>query len=142
MRGLAGIVIMAGFCLLSVVDSVEARVSRYVKVSYEARYGWSDPHLMEVTFLKGRELNAAMRTYEFDSFSTYALLWFAQDQVAIVKIDRMVFGAGSEFDGDDFERLFQIFSDAEAVQVNGNGDRRWKLTAKEGFKFIDPRASR
>jgi hypothetical protein len=123
------------------VDAV-ARVSRLCKVSYETRLGWSQEVNTEVTFMTGRELNRATKSWNFENYANYALIWFANDQVAIMKIDKLFFGIGPEFDNEDFRGLFQFVSDVEADQVNGDRDTRWRIKAKSSVRFIDPRADR
>jgi hypothetical protein len=122
-------------------EIAEARVARYCLVSYETRQGWSEEKLHDVTFQTGRELNAATKSSRFDMFDKYALVWFAQDQVAIIRLSGFVI-AGSEFSADNFRNMFLITDSVEGEQVNGNGERKWRLRAKQSFKFIDPRAER
>lgn len=119
-----------------------ARVSRLCKVSYETRAGWSEEVTTEVTFMTGQELNRATRSWDFEHYANYALIWFARDQVAIMKIDKFAIGVGSEFDNEDFRSLFQFASDVDADQVNGNRETRWRINAKNYIQFIDPRANR
>lgn len=120
--------------------NASARVTRFCEVAYETRLGWSDDVKTEVTFMTGRELNRATRTYDFEFYSNYALIWFAQGQVAIMRLDNITFGVGSEFDNEDFQRMFRLFGSSEAQQVNGDRPMKWRITAKKFLRFIDPRA--
>ena len=125
--------------LISMVQFADASVRRIVKVSYETQYGYSDEYKMEVTFLTGQELNKATKTYDFDIFDNYALIWFDEGKVAILKIDDLIIGVGQDFDTDDFKRAFQIISEKSATQVNSQYKRKWKIEAKDIIRWIDPR---
>ena len=117
-----------------------ARVSRICKVAYETQLGRSEDHRIEVTFMTGRELNRATRSYDYESFANYALIWFRDGEVVILKLERLAFGIGAEFDNEDFVRFFRIISDTEGDQVNAPSGRRWRIKAKDFIRFIDPRA--
>jgi len=125
--------------LISMSQFADASVRRIVKVSYETQYGYSNKYKTEVTFLTGRELNKATKTYDYNMFDNYALIWFKEDKVAILKIDGIIIGVGQEFDSDDFKRAFQIISEKSATQVNSQYKRKWKIKAKDIIRWIDPR---
>ena len=118
----------------------DAAVRRICKVSHETTTGWSQEYTLEVTFMAGQELNKATRSYQFSDFENYALIWFNKDQVAILKIEGVIFRFGSEFTPADFIEAFQIISEKEATQVNAPKSRKWKIEAKDPFFWIDPRA--
>lgn len=117
----------------------DGSVRRIVEVSYATQYGYSDKYRMEVIFLTGRELNKASKTYDYDMFDNYALIWFKEGEVAILKIDDIIIVVGQEFDADDFKRAFQIISEKSATQVNSRYKRKWKIDAKDIIHWIDPR---
>jgi hypothetical protein len=117
-----------------------ARVDRICKVAYQTEAGWSDEYKVEVTFVTGRELNKATKSFEYSTFSPYALIWFDQDEVAILEIDSLILGLGSEFDADDFRKLFRLFGSCDAKQVNDRANRVWRITGKTFGRYIDPRA--
>jgi hypothetical protein len=85
------------------------------------------------------EPNQATRTYDFELYSNYALIWFAQGQVAIMKLDNFAL-VGQEFDGEDFHKMFWLSESSDAEQVNGERTTKWRITAKKFLRFIDPRA--
>lgn len=128
--------------LISISLYANASVRRIVKVSYETQYGYSDPYIMEVTFLTGQELNKATKTYDYAMFDNYALIWFKEDEVAILKIDDIILGVGQKFDSDDFRRAFQIISEKSAIQINSKYKRKWKIKAKGIINWIDPRVGK
>ena len=127
--------------LISLTQFADASVKRIVKVSYETQYGYSDEYKKEVTFMTGRELNEATKTYDYDMFQNYALIWFDKGQVAILKIDDIIIGVGQEFDADDFKRAFQILSEKSATQVNSETKKKWKIEAKDFIPWVDPRVN-
>jgi hypothetical protein len=102
-------------------------------VSYETEDGWSDDYKILVTFVTGLELNQAIRSVDYDSLRKYALLWFAQDKVAIVELDENVI-SGVQFSSQDFRRAFLLVNEEQVVkQVNGTTPRTWKIrSAPEG----------
>jgi hypothetical protein len=119
--------------------ALNAEVRRLCKVSYETEDGWSDEHTVEVTFTTGRELNKATKSFNYSGYSNYCLIWFAQDEVAILEIDAIVYGVGSEFESDDFQKLFRFSTEIDCKQINGSSEKRWRIKAKEYLRFIDPR---
>lgn len=90
--------------------------------------------------MTGEELNTATQTYKYSSFSNYALIWFREAQVAILKINRVIFSSGSKFTNDEFKQLFEFFDECDADQANSETPRKWKLKAKKYLEWIDPRA--
>lgn len=131
----------AGVCiwLLGFVPAA-AEVRRLCEVSYKrADRSSSEPAIVEVTFLTGSELNNRTRSYDYDQFSNYAAIWFAEDQVALLSIESFIVGVGPEFDNEDFVKLFRIFGEASATQVNGDAGRNWTITGRTFARWIDPR---
>jgi len=122
------------------VDTPTGRLARICKVSYETEDGWSDEVPTEVQFVTGTQLNRATRSYDYSMFSSYALIWFARGQVAILECKETLLGVGSDFKNSDFRRLFLFSETAEFEQVNSDYPRKWQIRGKELFRFIDPRA--
>jgi len=120
------------------VAPMNAAVRRFCKVSYQREYDWSDEYKMEVTFMTGYELNKVTRTFDYTSYSKYALIWFDKNEVAILEIDDLII-AGLEFTAENFIYAFSVFSEKSATQVNSPSPRKWKIEAKEYFRWIDPR---
>lgn len=122
--------------LLSIPARAEVR--RLCKVTSGS---WS--RIVEVEFETGRELNKAARVYTFNPVLTYALIWFSQSEVAILKIDSPIFISSREsFGPDDFKQSFSlIFHQVSATQVNSDDSRQWGIeTHKKNYvEWIDPR---
>jgi hypothetical protein len=95
---------------------------------------------MRVEFMTGTELNSATRSYNYDSYKKYCLLWFSNGGVAINEIADY-FLCGYEFDDVAFRSLFDIRSSIQCVQINSQDDEApvWRITAKTfSGDFIDP----
>lgn len=95
MRAAASLI--AGLLLAFAASNTSAEVRTPAQVRYETRDGASDWHKTQVTFLKGAELNKTTRTFDYNAFSAYVVIFFAQDQAAVIELDAPVFGCGSEF---------------------------------------------
>ncbi|MGD0591628.1 MAG: hypothetical protein ABSA44_12665 [Bacteroidota bacterium] len=72
---------------------------------------------------------------KYDDNSSYACIWFSQNQVAVLKISTFHY-VGDVFNDTDFKSIF-ILTDTTCKEIDS--DRQWKLTAKEFGKWIDPR---
>ena len=120
----------------------DAAVRRFVKVSYKKEIGWSREVKAEITFATGSELNAKAPRLRLRPNELYALIWFKDDQVAIVKLDdKPVLMGVDGFTAQNFKDLYFIKSDVKGTEVNDDGDGgRWKFKAKEIITWIDPRA--
>jgi hypothetical protein len=115
--------------LIALVLPCFAEYTTTVETSYETADGWSGKYKREVTFMKAVELrkkgvgvNAADRT-------PFAVIWFSQDNVAIVELFKDVTPLGDIFDNKDFHKLLRVRSAVDGVSVN-DGDanpRRWKF---------------
>ncbi|SKB56092.1 hypothetical protein SAMN05660226_01987 [Parapedobacter luteus] len=102
-----------------------------VGVKYKSTDGsYSKYYFREIDLVTGVELNNATNTREYDVYSDYALIWFDQTQVAIVKlkskiqsdVNRMM---GKPIDKTLLEINCQIAGyNKEGVDQNGT---EWKL---------------
>lgn len=113
-----------------------AAVRRFCFVQYETQYGWSKSYKMEVTFLTGFELSRNTGNYNFDLYGKYALLWFGEGEVAILKINSYAI-TGTELNRNDFRSLFMFSSSVDAVQVNDEEKTTWRITGKNYLSFVD-----
>lgn len=81
----AVVVALAGI-LLCADDMAAAAVRRICDISYETEYGWSRPARVEVVFASGQELNRHRWDPTIPSFHNYAMIWFDQDEVAVLEL--------------------------------------------------------
>lgn len=65
------------------------------KVKYKKNYDWSEYYTVDVTYMSGMELNSATKTFNYDSYSTYAIIFWDKDEATIIKISTFT-GCGSE----------------------------------------------
>jgi hypothetical protein len=117
-----------------------AVIRRICRVQYATSYGWSQEYTMEVEFMTGAELNKATRSYSYDSYKKYCLLWFSSGGVAINQIEDY-FLCGAEFDDDAFRNLFAFRSSIKCMQINSTQEEApvWKITGKALYgNFVDP----
>lgn len=117
-----------------------ASIKRICKVKYETEEGWSKEYTMEVQFMSGKELNEATKTYDYETYSNYCLIWFSEEKVAILKIDYSIYLTSQKFESDEFKKLFQRRQEVECKEVNSKSERKWIVQGKDFRGFIDPRA--
>lgn len=96
-------------------------------VAYETRAGMSKWYQLNVSFASGQELNKATGTFNYDFISNYALIFFDQDNVAILKINSPLSMGAREFTERQWKAIFGAFLDVQAIQVNGDRATRWIL---------------
>lgn len=128
---------IVGFIL---IPSAHAEIRRICHVQYETESGLSKKYTVEVTFLTGNELNNKTYSVNYNYLSKYALIWFNNKEVAIIKLDTTAI-VGFNFDDFAFKNVFLVSNDVEGSQINtGDGEsRRWVITAKNYAIWIDPR---
>lgn len=95
---------------------------------------------MEVEFVTGYELNNMTKSFNYTMYNKYALVWFAQGEVAIVKLNTYVI-SNNEFDHDAFRNMFLLSDHVDGSQINSKNseDQEWRISAKEYLAWIDPR---
>jgi hypothetical protein len=137
MKRLSVAVVLA---IVILVPTAEAAVRRICLVAYETRTGYSAEYKLEVQFSTGQELNKATKSFNYDSFSNYALIWFGKGEVAILEIKDMVINVDEEFDNEDFRKLFWFTEDIIATQINSKSRTKWRIKGQDFLRWIDPRA--
>jgi hypothetical protein len=117
-KRMLAIVVLLFFCL-----STKAKYIQTCKVKYKNNYAWSDYYQVEVTFISGSELNKAVKSYEYESYSTYAVIFWDKDQVSIIKISTYT-GCGSE--------VTQSCIANKVINLEGEDKkgRRWEICTK------------
>lgn len=88
------IFIMLLILLLNVLYTY-AKYTQTCKVKYKRQYDWSNYLTVDVTFMSGVELNNATKTYKYDSYSTYGIIFWDKDEASIIKVSSFT-GCGSE----------------------------------------------
>ncbi len=82
---------VGSLCCLGQVSPAQAYVVLEVCAEYK---NTGSKYRMEATVIDGSELNREWNTYDFASFSKYVLLFWADDQMSIIKLDYS-FGIGA-----------------------------------------------
>ncbi|MBT7826143.1 MAG: hypothetical protein HN600_06070 [Bacteroidetes bacterium] len=88
-------IILILLVILVYTASVNAKYTQTCKVKYKKNYGWSDYYTVNVIFMSGMELNKATRTYNYESYSTYATIFWGKDEASVIKLSSYT-GCGSE----------------------------------------------
>lgn len=81
--------------LVSISITAQAKYIQTCKVKYKTNYSWSEYYTVEVTFMSGNELNRATKTYDYEGYSTYGIVFWSKEQVSIIKISSYT-GCGTE----------------------------------------------
>jgi len=77
------------------VLGANAKYTQTCKAKYKRDYGWSQYYSLDITFMSGVELNKATKTYKYNSYSTYAIIFWDKDEASIIKLSSYT-GCGSE----------------------------------------------
>jgi hypothetical protein len=75
-------IILLALCLNST-----AKFRKMVEIKYQKEYGWSKYYLVEATFITGFELNRQTGSYDYNSYSTYCVIWWGQGECSIIKLN-------------------------------------------------------
>jgi hypothetical protein len=52
---------------------------------------------MEVTLVRGAELNKATRTYDYSHYGNFGVLFFGPGQAAVIELENLIIGCPLEF---------------------------------------------
>jgi hypothetical protein len=77
--------------------SAQARHTQTSKIRYATQDGHSKWYEIDVTYLTGVELNTATSSFRFGAFDKYALVFWGENQITIIKFKEFVI-CGLEFD--------------------------------------------
>lgn len=66
------------------------------KVRYEKQYGNSDWYDVDVHFYTGQELNSATKSFNYEAFGKYAVVFWGEDQATVIELDTFL-TCGSKF---------------------------------------------
>lgn len=65
---------------------VFSKCSRKAKVKYLQENSWSKEYYLDVTFLKGSELNNATNSFKYSIYSDYAVIFWSQGQASVIQL--------------------------------------------------------
>ena len=78
-------------CLLMVWSiNADAKYHEPCSVLFETEFGWSTTYHVQCNYLTGAELNTVTSTFKYQSFSTYAVVFWAKDQATIIRMQGLV----------------------------------------------------
>lgn len=104
---------------LATAPAATAEYVQTSKVRYSANYGQSQWYDVEVTFVTGTELNRATRSFDYEGFSKYAVVFWGQGGASVIKISSPMFCSG------DFSRsCMPSFGNLEGEDQEG---RAWEI---------------
>ncbi len=104
------------FIIFSIV--LHATVKEKACVKYKKSYGWSHGYPVIVTIISGSNLNSVIGSFtKYDSFSTYAIVFWDEHKTSIFKLPPMSMGALPMFE----------------QEVEDQERRKWKI--KKGHDF-------
>ena len=58
-----------------------------VCVKYKKRHGWSKGYKVQGTIIKGSELNRKTGSYKYNSYSTYVVVFWDNDEASVLELD-------------------------------------------------------
>lgn len=94
--------ILLAICALgmtAVPSGADARHRQEAKVRYETSEGRSKWYAVEVIFMTGSELAQATKSFRYDSFKNYAVIFWGDEEASVIKLTQPSFMlCGSEFD--------------------------------------------
>ncbi|SES84325.1 hypothetical protein SAMN05444285_102245 [Draconibacterium orientale] len=87
--------LLLAFLLLCIGLTSSAKYVQTCKAKYKTNYEWSKYYTVDVTFISGSELNTATSTYNYASYSTYAVIFWGDDKATVIKLSSYT-GCGTE----------------------------------------------
>ena len=83
-----GMKLIIGFAVLLLASSLAfASEHAIVCAKYESQSGWSEGYKVEATIAKGSELNRVTRSFDYQSFSTYVVIFWHQGGASMIEMD-------------------------------------------------------
>ena len=115
MRGLA-LIAALGSAFVSTLAYAATREE--VCVKFEKEYGWSKGYAVQATIISGSDLNSAVGSFNrFKPFSTYAVVFWDENQASIFELPPLSTGSAPMFE----------------TGVKDQEGRSWKI--KQGHLF-------
>lgn len=123
------------FICVLITTAASARFMALCDIQYKTQNGWSDIYRAKVIFLSGCEMQPQQYSNE-----VYAVIWFSEDECAIIKLD--VTHISAKFRMKDFKSIYWVQSYIDGKQVNTEYERTWRITSKKtSGGFIDKNIS-
>jgi hypothetical protein len=116
-------ILVTSILSLCVISPISAKYTQTCKAKYKANYGWSQYYTVEVTFLSGSELNKATKSWDYSSYTTYAVIFWGDGEASVIEISSYT-GCGSEVTQ---RCITNKFSNLEGEDQQGRG---WEVCVK------------
>ncbi len=79
-----------GLIFIFSVNNISAQLTKHAGVKYKTEYYYSEYYFREIELYTGRQLNDATNSSNYTSTADYALIWFDEDKVAIIRLDQKI----------------------------------------------------
>lgn len=112
------------FTLFFISAIVEAKYTQTCDVKYKTEDGWSKTYTVDVTFLTGFELNDATKSYNYNTYSVYAVIFWGQDKATVIEISGYT-GCSSEVDK---RCITNTYSDWQGKDQDGD---KWNICVSQ-----------
>lgn len=86
--------------VITLLMSTNYGFSKYTQTcqaNYKTATGWSKKYTVDVNFLSGSEMNTATSSFDYSSFSIYAVIFWGKGQASVIKLKSHLF-CGAEVD--------------------------------------------
>lgn len=100
--------------------TAEAKYTKTCKVKYKTEHNWSEYYTVDVNFLSGSELNSATSSFDYEIYSTYAVVFWGSGKAAVIQISGFT-GCGLEVKE---SCIINKLSNLEGEDQNG---RDWEI---------------
>lgn len=106
--------------LAGIASRVDARLTVAAKAQYETSEGMSEWQETNVSFLTSGELNRLTMSLDYGSFDSFATIFFASGQMAVIKITSPSLICGTAFDN-------SCLPLGGRMSGKDQKDRRWEI---------------
>lgn len=80
--------LVIGFAVLLLASSFAFASERaIVCAKHESHSGWSDAYKVEATIINGNELNQVTHSFDYQSFSTYVVIFWHDNVASVIEMD-------------------------------------------------------
>jgi hypothetical protein len=118
--------LVAGVLMVACAPITQAAYRQPCRAKYETSLGWSQYYDVECIYVSGNELLMATGDLRFDMLKTYVVIFWAQNQASVIKIEELT-SCGMEAT----EGCATLLGNVHGPDQEG---RRWEL-CQEGFCF-------
>lgn len=111
------------FLIFLIASPAGAKYVQTAKAKYQTSYQWSQYYTVEVSFLTGKELNDSTRSFSYNAFSVYAVIFWGPGQASVIQLSG-IFTCGLQTNQSCIQN---VFSNLEGQDQEG---RNWEICTK------------